>query len=673
MRKPRIFFYVQHLLGIGHIKRAAAIARALTRAGADVVFVSGGAPTAIDIASARFVQLSPALAADARFSALHDETGKPIGAAWQATRRAQLLDTFTETAPDALLIEMFPFGRRAFRFELLPLLERAHANAIPVFCSVRDILVGKSDDEKARAAADLINRFFDRVLVHGDRRLVPFEESFSRAEAIAGKLLYTGYVTDARPMPSALTQGGDPGMGEVLVSVGGGAVGAPLIAAAIAAKPLSRARDLPWRILAGTHLPELHAQAFAAEAHRASIVFEKFRADFQSLLARARLSISQGGYNTVMDILATGTPAVIVPFAEGQESEQTTRARLLAARGRITLLEAAALSPEMLAAAIDAALRDKGARHGKPDIDLDGATVTARFIMARLKTLDGQKKESATRAAALVLRNTHIGDASWDSLRRELDRWGEGEAVAEFWWRDDDATAATPALARLFSITRVPLALAAVPALAQESLADALLLARRTVPGIAVLQHGWAHVNQASQDDRKSEFPAQVPMAAAISMLKRGRERLEGLLGSAFLPVLTPPWNRIDAALIAYLGQAGLTGLSRFHPRLQAQDAHGIRHLNTHVDIVDWRKSPEGNGSTRPFFGAGPVLAALCDHLAARRQGRVDPTEPTGLLTHHLVHDLEAWRFLEKLQDCLLVHPAARWLDPKEAFDRAAP
>ena len=40
-----VFFYVQHLLGIGHLRRAAIIARALRRRGIDVDFVSGGAPS----------------------------------------------------------------------------------------------------------------------------------------------------------------------------------------------------------------------------------------------------------------------------------------------------------------------------------------------------------------------------------------------------------------------------------------------------------------------------------------------------------------------------------------------------------------------------------------------------------------------------------------------------
>ncbi|MGH6928495.1 MAG: glycosyltransferase, partial [Dongiaceae bacterium] len=86
-----------------------------------------------------------------------------------------------------------------------------------------------------------------------------------------------------------------------------------------------------------------------------NVVVERFRSDFQGLLQRCRLSVSQAGYNTVMELLAAGTRAVVVPFAEGGETEQPVRARLFAARGLLTVVEPDGLTPESLAAGIDAA------------------------------------------------------------------------------------------------------------------------------------------------------------------------------------------------------------------------------------------------------------------------------------------------------------------------------
>jgi predicted glycosyltransferase len=379
MMRPRIFFYVQHLLGIGHLRRAAAIARALGEHGLDVAFVSGGEPLpGLDLGTARIIQLPPARAGDSGFDTIVDGEGRPIDDAWRARRRVALLEAFRAEAPRLLLIELFPFGRRLFRFELLPLLEASQESRPrpAVVCSVRDILVSKSDPQRVAEIADIVRRYFDRVLVHGDPRLVRFEDTFAAADRIADRLHYTGYVISAPPNAAGASA---TGRGEVLVSAGGGAVGEPLLRAALAARPLTALTDAPWRIITGLNLPE---RVFSAlrETAPGDVAIERFRPDFQALLRNCRLSVSQAGYNTVMELLAAGTRAVVVPFAEGGETEQPMRARLLAARELLTLVEPTDLTPRALAAAIDAA--DRRPPPAVSAIDLAGAAETARAIAA---------------------------------------------------------------------------------------------------------------------------------------------------------------------------------------------------------------------------------------------------------------------------------------------------
>ncbi|MFO1060264.1 MAG: glycosyltransferase [Dongiaceae bacterium] len=374
----RVFFYVQHLLGIGHLRRAAVIARALDAAGFDVLFVTGGAPVPhLSIGGARLLQLAPALAGDEGFATILDAAGRPIDDAWRMARRDALLAAFAAEAPDILLIELFPFGRRPFRFELLPLLEAAAARPTPprVACSVRDILVDKPDPKRQREIVALVERFYDRVLVHGDPRLFRIEESFPAAAALADRIEYTGYVVESGSADPASAAG----RGEVVVSAGGGAVGLPLLRAALAARPLCRAAAAPWRLIAGPNLPDAALAGIAAAAPP-GVSVERFRRDFPTLLRNCLISLSQGGYNTVMDLLVAGARAVIVPFAAGNEMEQTLRARRLAARGLVGLVEAADLTPERLAAALDAALD----RPPPPlaGLDLDGAAGTARCLQA---------------------------------------------------------------------------------------------------------------------------------------------------------------------------------------------------------------------------------------------------------------------------------------------------
>jgi predicted glycosyltransferase len=383
MSNKRVLLYVQHLLGVGHLKRAATLADAMTSIGLDVTLVSGGPVVpGMLLHAGRVVQLPPASAADLSFKTLVDTQGRPVDEAWRQKRRDLLLDTWRETDPHALVLELFPFGRRQMRFELLPLLDAAlGAPHRPVIVSsVRDVLGGgQNDPARQDRMLEMFEAYFDHLLVHGDPSLIPFDRTFTQAARIATKLHYTGYVVDrARPATNQPNAGQD----EVLVSVGGGAVGRKLLETAILARPLSTLADHSWRLLAGANVSEVELgdlRALAETTNRAGgITVERNRSDFPVLLANCRLSISQGGYNTVMDILRTGARAVVVPFAGGAEVEQTLRARLLAERGWIDMLEEALLTPHALAEVIDCALQRTPPATSA--VRLDGAQNSARLL-----------------------------------------------------------------------------------------------------------------------------------------------------------------------------------------------------------------------------------------------------------------------------------------------------
>ena len=371
-----ILLYVQHLLGVGHLRRAETIARAAQHAGLKVTVATGGRPVPqVDFAGIDMAQLPPAAISGEDFSTLVDADGRPVDTTWRARRAEALAALWRRVDPDVLLLEMFPFGRRQFRFELLPLLEAAHAAAHRplVACSVRDVLVGGRKPGRDAETAQTLRRFFDAVLVHGDPRLIRLDETFPETDAIADLVRYTGYVTGEPPA-------GDPGSagsGEVIVSAGGGAVGAPLLSAALAARPLTSVAGRTWRILTGPQLPQGDFDRLAALAG-ADTVVERFRPDFPQLLARAALSISQAGYNTTMDILRAGTRAVVVPYETGGETEQRRRSDLLAKRGLLAVVPASDLSPQRLAAAIDGAMAGSPAATGS--VDMAGASKSAALL-----------------------------------------------------------------------------------------------------------------------------------------------------------------------------------------------------------------------------------------------------------------------------------------------------
>ncbi len=167
----RVMFYVQHLLGVGHLKRASLIVRALVEEGLDVTVALGGpeVPGVLFADCARIV-LPRVRAADETFKVLLDEDDRPIDDAWRERRVDRLLTEFRACRPQVLIIEMFPFGRLQFRFELLPLLETARiAQPRPaIVSSVRDALVTRDAPDRAAKIVRLAERWFDQVLVHGD-------------------------------------------------------------------------------------------------------------------------------------------------------------------------------------------------------------------------------------------------------------------------------------------------------------------------------------------------------------------------------------------------------------------------------------------------------------------------------------------------------------------------
>ncbi len=378
----RAFLYVQHLLGIGHLKRAVTLARAMAAAGLEVTLASGGLPVpalaaAGNLDGVHFVQLPPASAADLTFKSLLSAEGRQIDDEWKRARRDALLAAWRAADPHVLVIELFPFGRRQMRFELLPLLEAAASapRRPAIACSVRDVLGAQKSVQRQEETLALVERYFDCVLVHGDPGVIAFERTFPAADRIAGRIEYTGYVVDA-----VQAGHGSAGQGEVIVSAGGGAVGAGLLEAAILARPLTALRDRTWRILAGENLPDAEFRRLSALATGENgFVVERSRPDFTTLLANCTLSVSQAGYNTLMEIVCAGTRAVVVPFARGQETEQTLRARCFAGRGLLEMVEENALAPETLAAAIDLAVRKP--RPSPASINLDGARLGADSVL----------------------------------------------------------------------------------------------------------------------------------------------------------------------------------------------------------------------------------------------------------------------------------------------------
>ena len=258
---------------------------------------------------------------------------------------------------------------------MVPLLQAAKSEekAPLIISSVRDILVAQTKPGRNDEMLDLVKTYFDKVIVHGDPNLISLDRTFPHTEVIKDQIFYTGYVVDRSGI-----KGGDgaPGHDEVIVSSGGGAVGTDLLKTAIAARNLSVLKEKTWRLMVGATVDQEvfdELQALATEG----IIIERARKDFTTLLMNCALSISQGGYNTVMEILYAKCRAVIVPYAGGVETEQTLRAELLASKGVLQIADEEGLTASTLAQKVDSAYA------GPPSsaqIDVTGGETTVTLL-----------------------------------------------------------------------------------------------------------------------------------------------------------------------------------------------------------------------------------------------------------------------------------------------------
>jgi len=161
------------------------------------------------------------------------------------------------------------------------------------------------------------------------------------------------------------------------VSVGGGAVGTRLVEAALLARPLTKMADARWLVLTGPNSGALRCPALPDSG----VSIRPFVSDLPARLARARVSVSQAGYNTVADLVAARCRAVLVPFASGGETEQVRRAALFDGRGWAVTLDERELDPTSLAAAIERALALPDAM---ADVALEGAALTRMVLEQHL-------------------------------------------------------------------------------------------------------------------------------------------------------------------------------------------------------------------------------------------------------------------------------------------------
>ncbi|BCO07814.1 hypothetical protein GF1_01900 [Desulfolithobacter dissulfuricans] len=386
----KLLVYCQHVLGIGHLCRTLEILKRLSSH--EVILVLGGPPAAVEIPAHVRPILLPGLKMDPGFSGLQPVDPQADLAQVKEERVRLLLELFIAEKPDILLVELYPFGRKGFRFELEPLLALANRSGCFTASSVRDILVEKDQAEKFETRViEQLNRYFDLLLIHGDEQVIRLDETFSRMGDIRIPVRYTGYIChppeadDRTRLRRRLGLSADELL--IVASAGGGSVGAALLQAATLAHG---SLDFPARmqLFTGPYMAEAQVTRLRKEASLVArpetpfgkdrLRLSRFTDIFPAWLAAADLSISMGGYNTTMNVVAATIPALIHPF--GQNREQRLRAERLLPLTCLEIVDRHDLEPGRLANRMDHMLRRQRIR---PDIRLDGAREAAQALISK--------------------------------------------------------------------------------------------------------------------------------------------------------------------------------------------------------------------------------------------------------------------------------------------------
>jgi predicted glycosyltransferase len=373
----KVMFYCQHILGMGHLIRSVEIVRGLIP-DAQVCFINGGQvieefqfPPEIEVINI------PAVKTDNEFNELRPVDDNFTLSEIETIRKDMLLNICDKFCPDVLIIELFPFGRRRFSFELIPFIEKAKSLGTKIVSSVRDIVVTKQNQQRhEEKVCRLINKYFDMLLIHGDPNFVKLNLSFSRIHDLNCPVHYTGYVVQPMPPENPILEMKKP---LILVSVGGGRFGHNLLECVAHAAPILKTK-IPHHIqmFTGAFSPdEVLEKLQKITQNLDNITVSRYTPHLLNYMQQADLSIGMAGYNTTMNILTTGIKAMMMAFQGNNDMEQLTRVQKLEQLGRVKMIHPDDLHPEQFTLKIINYLAEKP---NQLSLNLDGVNQTAYYL-----------------------------------------------------------------------------------------------------------------------------------------------------------------------------------------------------------------------------------------------------------------------------------------------------
>jgi len=372
-REPLMYCCRSSTPGTGYAQRALALAGELSEQfEVTMLLTSEAAETAV-VPTRVKLELLPELGADNGTSTIQPSDVE--------ARRDLLLRIFDSLRPRVLAIDGFPFTDYPAHDAFLGLVREARSGRYGealVACLTDGILANNAPNNESLAdsAGDILDRYFDIVIVRTDPVFARLDEFFSPHNNVHTPLYHTGFIArdDSNYRPSAARN-----RNGIVVSAGDGLGGMALYDAAIEAhRILQQVLPVPMTIITGRRLCDDNWQTLQSLAD--GLPDLKLRRSTDNLaadLAAAQASISQCDYNTAVDVMRTRTPSLFVPNTDMRHRKQIERARRMVYWGAGRLLMPRHLNAASLVNEIHQLTRIEARR---VNFDLNGAQNTAQLV-----------------------------------------------------------------------------------------------------------------------------------------------------------------------------------------------------------------------------------------------------------------------------------------------------
>jgi predicted glycosyltransferase len=376
-RSPaRALFYSHDTVGLGHLRRTLVICKGLMERFRNLTtLVVTGSPMAHGFRIPPGIDYVKLPCVKKQDNERYDS--RSLGLPFHSTLRLREEIIFQVTAgfqPDLLFVDNVPLGMKG---ELRKTLEFVHRHLPRTFVilNLRDIL-----DESAniiplwrrQGIFEAIERFYDRIYVYGMPVVFDPVQEYAWTDNLRSKTCFCGYLP--RPFDRQASEAvrceclGDREK-LVLVTVGGGADGAPVVENYLRALPeICTGTRVASIVLLGPDMRREEAQRLKSMWNgNGGVKFMDFCEDPLPYMAAADVVVSMAGYNTISEIMALRKPAVVIPRIHPRR-EQIIRSERLQSLGLLKMIHPDDLNPSLLASEVTSWF---GKDRNPPITDLD--------------------------------------------------------------------------------------------------------------------------------------------------------------------------------------------------------------------------------------------------------------------------------------------------------------